>query len=71
MQTSRPMPGTTGFGREMAYGRGRNFRGSYGNGMGMRQGYGRDAVISADDLSMLKTEVELLNKRITELEGRL
>ena len=71
MQTARPMPGTTGSGRGMAYGHGRNFRGNFGNGMGMRQGYGRDVGTSADDLNMLKTEVELLNKRIAELEGRL
>ncbi|MCP4748163.1 MAG: DUF5320 domain-containing protein [Desulfobacteraceae bacterium] len=74
MQNARPVMGNQRFGRGMAYGR-RNFRGGNGFSMGMRRGYAANAGWntgnSADELSMLKTEVELLNKRIAELENTL
>ena len=66
----RPAMGNQGFGRGMAYGR-RNFRSGNGYSMGMRRGYVDNIGNSADELSMLKTEVEMLNKRIAELEGSL
>ena len=68
MRNPRSLMGNQGFGRGMAYGR-RNFRGGNGYGMGMRQGYAGDIANSADELNMLKTEVELLNRRIAELES--
>ncbi len=70
MQNARPVMGNQGFGRGMAYGR-RNFSGGNGYCMGMRRGYAGNADNSADELNMLKTEVELLNRRIAELEGSL
>jgi len=50
---------------------GRNFRGGYGRGMGMRQRYAGNFGTSADELTNLKNEVELLNRRIAELENGL
>ncbi len=61
---------TMGFGRGMAYGRGHS-RGSFGNGMGIKRGYSRNTGINVEEIDMLKVEVELLNKRIAELEETL
>ncbi len=70
MQNVRPVMGNRGFGRGMAYGR-RNFRSGNGYSMGMRRGYAGNIGNSADELSMLKTEVELLNRKIAELQSIL
>jgi len=69
-QTKGSITRTMGFGRGMAYGRGHS-RGCYGNGMGIRQGYSRNTGINVEEIDMLKAEVELLNKRIVELEDTL
>ncbi len=70
MRNERPAVGNQGFGRGMAYGR-KNFRGGNGYGMGMRQGYAGNIGNSADELNSLKAEVELLNRRIAQLESTL
>ncbi|MCD4743838.1 MAG: DUF5320 domain-containing protein [Desulfobacteraceae bacterium] len=71
-QGSRSVTQNMGFGRGMAYGR--NFRGGYGRGRsndyGMGQGYGSNIGANAEELNMLRTEVELLNQRIAELESK-
>ncbi len=61
-----------GFGRGMAYGRGygRNRGNDDSMGMGQR-GYGGDTKTSAEELNILRSEVELLNRRIAEIEGKL
>ena len=75
VQGERPVTGAMGYGRGMAYGR--NFRGGYGRNrgndysMGMGQGYAGNTGTSVEELNMLRNEVELLNKRIAELEGKL
>ncbi len=73
---------STGFSRGFGLGRGSR----RGSGMGMRRGFGRDsfnedvsyAGITADELSMLKSEtsaikvmVETINNKITKLEEAL
>ena len=70
VQGVRPVTGNMGFGRGMAYGR--NFRGGFGRGYGngMGQGYAGNIGTNAEELNMLKTEIELINQRIAELEGR-
>ena len=74
VQGVRPVAGTMGVGRGMAYGR--NFRGGNGRGngngygMGMGQGYGSNIGANAEELNMLRAEVELLNQRIAELESK-
>jgi hypothetical protein len=62
---SRFALGNQGFGRKMGFGR-RNFSRSNGYGMGMRQRYAENIQPSGDDL---RNEVELLNRRIAELEN--
>jgi len=77
----RPLAGTAGFGRGMAYGRG--FRGGYGPGRGVGRGYGRGfppyppmyAENTAEELGMLKQQVDSvkntldsINRRIADLE---
>jgi Family of unknown function (DUF5320) len=71
MQGARPATGAMGFGRGMAYGRGYGRNRGNGYSMGMGQGYAGNTGTSVEELNMLRNEVELLNKRIAELEGRL
>jgi len=76
----RPLAGTAGFGRGMAYGLG--FRGGYGPGRGMGRGFGRSfapyppvyAENTADELGMLKQQadsakntLDSINRRIADL----
>jgi uncharacterized protein DUF5320 len=61
-KTSNP-----GYGRGMA--RGRNFSGGYGRGMTRK--YARNIGTPDEELNNLKAEVDLLNRRIAELEKTL
>ena len=71
VQGSGPVTGNMGFGRGMAYGRGYGRNRGNDNNTGMGRRYAGDTGTSAEELNMLRNEVESLNKRIAELEGRL
>ncbi len=72
-----PMAGSTGFGRGMANGRG--FRGGNGFGRGVRRGFARGSAMvpqmvtenTADELSMLKQQADLIKNTMDSISNRI